>query len=284
MTIPGVDAIAAMSIVAAIGEFHRFPDAHKLEAYVGLNPRVRQSGNSAPVHGRISKAGRAQVRGVLVEAAWSASRAPGPLRAFFQRIKARRGFPTAIVATARKMTVLAWHLVTKDQDYAFARPGLVAPQTTQTRTERRSPVSTRQLRQSRCGLQRQATTPGRTCRGRASRTRLHNPGRALAAQGSLALLQNGGLLATLKAKPFGWPAASLDRARGTADRLGGEEPGLTISSVVQISVRMAGSNARKGTNSAHAFCQSRIIAGYFFSHLPENSAKRSSAAASVGAW
>jgi transposase len=126
MTIPGVDAIAAMSIVAAIGEFHRFPDAHKLVAYVGLNPRVRQSGNSAPVHGRISKAGRAQVRGVLVEAAWSASRAPGPLRAFFQRIKARRGFPTAIVATARKMTVLAWHLVTKDQDYAFARPGLVA--------------------------------------------------------------------------------------------------------------------------------------------------------------
>lgn len=126
MTIPGVDAIAAISIVAAVGDFHRFTDAHKLVAYVGLNPKVRQSGNSAPVHGRISKAGRAHVRGILVEAAWSASRAPGPLRAFYQRIKARRGFPTAVVATARKMTVLAWHLITKDQDYAFARPGLVA--------------------------------------------------------------------------------------------------------------------------------------------------------------
>ena len=126
MTIPGVDAIAAISIVAAVGDFSRFGDAHKLVAYVGLNPKVRQSGNSAPVHGRISKAGRAQVRGVLVEAAWSASRAPGPLRAFFQRVKARRGFPTAVVATARKMTVLAWHLITKNQDYAFARPALVA--------------------------------------------------------------------------------------------------------------------------------------------------------------
>ena len=126
MTIPGVDAIAAISIVAAVGDFHRFSDPHKLVAYFGLNPKVRQSGNSAPVHGRISKAGRAHVRGVLVEAAWSASRAPGPLRAFYSRIKARRGFPTAVVATARKMTVLAWHLVTKDQDYAFARPGLVA--------------------------------------------------------------------------------------------------------------------------------------------------------------
>jgi transposase len=126
MTIPGVDAIAAISIVAAVGDFSRFDGPDKLVAYVGLNPKVRQSGNSAPVHGRISKAGRAQVRGVLVEAAWSASHAPGPLRAFYQRIKGRRGFQTAIVATARKMIVLAWHLITKDQDYAFARPALTA--------------------------------------------------------------------------------------------------------------------------------------------------------------
>src|SRR3954451_3213002 len=126
MTIPGVDAIAGMAIVAAVGDFHRFDDPDRLVAYVGLNPKVRQSGNAAPVHGRISKAGRAQVRGVLVEAAWSASRAPGPLRAFYQRIKARRGFQIAIVATARKLTVLAWHLVTTDQDYAFARPSLVS--------------------------------------------------------------------------------------------------------------------------------------------------------------
>jgi transposase len=124
MTIPGVDAVGAISILAAVGDFHRFGDAHKLVAYFGLNPKVRQSGNSAPVHGRISKAGRAHARGVLVEAAWSAARAPGPLRAFYQRIRARRGFQVAVVATARKMTILAWHLITKDQDYAFARPSL----------------------------------------------------------------------------------------------------------------------------------------------------------------
>ena len=63
---------------------------------------------------------------MLVEAAFAASRSPGPLRAFYKRIKNRRGFQVAIVATARKMTVLCWHLVTKDQDYAFARPGLSA--------------------------------------------------------------------------------------------------------------------------------------------------------------
>lgn len=111
--------------MAAVGDFPRFDDPDKLVSYVGLNPKVRQSGDSAPVHGRISKAGRAQVRGVLVEAAWSARRAPGPLRAFYQRINARRGFQKAVVATARKMTILAWHLATRDEDYAFARPGLV---------------------------------------------------------------------------------------------------------------------------------------------------------------
>src|SRR5439155_12245218 len=107
---------AGISIVAAVGDFTRFDDPNKLVAYLGLNPRVRQSGNAAPVHGRISKTGRGHARGVMVEAAWSASRAPGPLRAFYQRVMARHGFAMAIVATARTMTVLAWHLATKDQD------------------------------------------------------------------------------------------------------------------------------------------------------------------------
>jgi transposase len=63
---------------------------------------------------------------MLVEAAFSAARAPGPLRAFSNRIKSRRGFQVATVATARKLTVLCWHLVTRNQDYAFARPSLNA--------------------------------------------------------------------------------------------------------------------------------------------------------------
>lgn len=126
MTVPGINVTVAMSIVAAVGDFARFEDPNRLVSYLGLNPRVRQSGNSPAVHGRITKAGRSQARGMLVEAAFAASRAPGPLRAFYRRIKARRGFQIATVATARKMTVLCWHLITKGEDYAFARPSLVA--------------------------------------------------------------------------------------------------------------------------------------------------------------
>jgi len=78
------------------------------------------------VHGQISKQGRAYARGMLVEAARVASKAPGPLHAFYERIRARRGFQIAVVATARKLAVLCWHLIHTNSDYAFARPSLTA--------------------------------------------------------------------------------------------------------------------------------------------------------------
>ena len=113
MTVPGLDATVALSIVAAVGDFTRFRTPEMLVAYLGLNPRVRQSGGQPASHGRITKAGSAHARGMLVEAAWSASKAPGPLRAFYQRVAARRGMQVAVVAAARKLTVLCWHLIIK---------------------------------------------------------------------------------------------------------------------------------------------------------------------------
>jgi transposase len=124
--IAGVNVTVAAGLVAAVGDIKRFPSPQKLVSYFGLNPRVRQSGLGLAQHGRISKAGRAHARGLLVEAAWAAAKAPGPLHAFFVRIRARRGHQVAAVATARKMAVLVWHLLTKEADYLWARPALVA--------------------------------------------------------------------------------------------------------------------------------------------------------------
>lgn len=126
MTIPGVDATVALSIVAAVGDFARFRTAEKLVSYLGLNPRVRQSGNQPANHGRITKSGPGYARGMLVEAAFAAAKAPGPLRGFYERIRARRGMQVAIVATARKLAVICWQLSVKSEDYAFAMPSLVA--------------------------------------------------------------------------------------------------------------------------------------------------------------
>lgn len=122
LTIPGVGPQATLALLAVIGDVSRFGSARQLVAYLGLDPRVRQSGSGEARHGRISKQGPAQARAALVEAAQQAIRQPGPLRAFGARIRARRGHQVAAVAVARKLACLAWQLLTKGEDYAFERP------------------------------------------------------------------------------------------------------------------------------------------------------------------
>ncbi len=125
MTIPGLDVYTAAALMAAIGDIHRFSNSRQLVGYLGLDPKVRQSGSEPARHGRISKRGPAQARHALGQAAWVAMRTPGPMRAFAERIRARRGSQVAATALARKLAVLCWHLLTHEEDYAYARPTLV---------------------------------------------------------------------------------------------------------------------------------------------------------------
>ncbi|HYT79045.1 MAG TPA: IS110 family transposase [Actinomycetota bacterium] len=97
MTIPGMGATAAAGVMAAIGDVRRFPTPRHLVAYLGLDARVRQSGSAPARHGGISKRGSSEARHLLVEAARAAIRTPGPLRAFGERIRARRGANIATV-------------------------------------------------------------------------------------------------------------------------------------------------------------------------------------------
>jgi len=107
-------------------------DVHKRFAEVAIHEdgRVRRLGRVetdqlkafAQSLGPISRAGQAHARGLLIEAAHTAIRTPGPLRAFHARLKARRGPQVALCATARKLAVLAWHLLTSGQDYRYGAP------------------------------------------------------------------------------------------------------------------------------------------------------------------
>ncbi|MBA3262031.1 MAG: IS110 family transposase [Thermoleophilaceae bacterium] len=126
MTVPGVNVVCAATFLAAVGDIRRFRSARALVGYLGLDPRVRQSGSEPARGGRISKQGSASARWALVEAAWSVVQQPGPLRAFYQRIRARRGHGIAAVAVARKLAVLFWCLLTRGQDYAHQQPSLTA--------------------------------------------------------------------------------------------------------------------------------------------------------------
>lgn len=126
LTVPGVNVVCAATFLAAIGDIRRFRTSRKLVAYLGLDPKVRQSGSEPARLGRISKQGSPQTRWALVEATHSVILQPGPLRAFHQRIRARRGYQIATVATARKLACLFWCLLTRDENYAHAQPSLTA--------------------------------------------------------------------------------------------------------------------------------------------------------------
>ena len=124
MSVPGVNVNTAATFMASVGDIRRFSSPRKLVSYLGLDPRVHQSGGTPARHGRISKEGPSEARHMLGEVAWKVTLTAGPLRAFFERIRARRGSQVAATATARKLVVLFWHMLTSEEDYAFARPAM----------------------------------------------------------------------------------------------------------------------------------------------------------------
>lgn len=106
MTAPGIGAVTASALVATIDDITRFASAHQCEAYLGLVPGERSSGEQRRV-GPITKAGNRRVRWLLVEAAWrilrSKDAASAALRAWARTIAARRGNRIAVVALARRL-------------------------------------------------------------------------------------------------------------------------------------------------------------------------------------
>jgi len=106
MTAPGIGAVTASALVATIDDITRFASAHQFEAYLGLVPGERSSGEQRRV-GPITKAGNRRVRWLLVEAAWRILRSKDPdsaaLRAWARTIAARRGNRIAVVALARRL-------------------------------------------------------------------------------------------------------------------------------------------------------------------------------------
>jgi transposase len=72
MTLPGVNFVTACALLAAIGDVSRFPTARHVVSYLGLDPRVRQSGSEPARHGRISKQGPGEARPAISKGAGAA--------------------------------------------------------------------------------------------------------------------------------------------------------------------------------------------------------------------
>lgn len=119
MTIPGVDYFTAMLFVSEIGDIGRFARSSKLISWLGLAPRVHQSGGTS-YNGRITKEGSPRVRWSLIQAARSAVRYDDHFAEKYRRIMMRRGDGKAIVAVAREIAVAMYHMLIKREPYRFS--------------------------------------------------------------------------------------------------------------------------------------------------------------------
>jgi transposase len=123
--LPGIGVHNAMLLLAAIGDIRRFDAPHKLVGYAGLGARVHSSGEEH-YGGRITKQGRRDIRSTMVEAAWVAVGSHPYWKELFERLAIRVGRPKAIVAIARKLLVVVWHVLTKQVADREAMPEQVA--------------------------------------------------------------------------------------------------------------------------------------------------------------
>ena len=123
--LPGVAMLTAITILAAIGNITRFPNAKKLVGYAGLGTRVHDSGMTH-TSGRITKTGRKDLRRAMVNAANHAVVHHVHWKKEFERMEPRLGRSKAIIAIARKLLVAVWHVLGKQEADHFAEPRDVA--------------------------------------------------------------------------------------------------------------------------------------------------------------
>jgi len=123
MSIPGVGPVATTTFLGYIGDGTRFATASQVSYYAGLVPRIDVSCDTTRL-GHITKSGNPAIRRAMIQAAWTAIRAPlgNPFKDAFERIAATRGRGIAIVAVGRRLLELMYTLITRGEYYMYSSP------------------------------------------------------------------------------------------------------------------------------------------------------------------
>jgi transposase len=118
LSMPGMGFVSASTILAEIGNFRDFSSPDKLAAYCGLVPSVYQSAGKL-INGHITKHGSPHIRSMIIEVAHAIirTRRDTKLKRFFLRIKVRRGTKIGVVALARKVLCILYHLLIHQELY-----------------------------------------------------------------------------------------------------------------------------------------------------------------------
>lgn len=116
MTIPGIGTVIAATIKAEVGEFERFDHKTEVVSYAGLDPAVRQSGDKETTGG-ITKEGPSVLRWALGQGALNAASYDPYIGNYYSRMKQHKPTKKALVAAARKLLVMIYAMVTKQEEY-----------------------------------------------------------------------------------------------------------------------------------------------------------------------
>lgn len=121
-TAPGMGNYSSLALASRIGDVRRFPAGRSLANYWGLTPSCRNSGEQTKRLGGITKDGSGLARYLLGQLVLHVLRKDAGMRAWFSRIKKRRGAKIARVAVMRRLAVIFWHMLSKQQPYELSRP------------------------------------------------------------------------------------------------------------------------------------------------------------------
>jgi hypothetical protein len=121
-TIVGGAGYGSLTVASRIGPIERFPRPGSLANYWGLTPGCRNSGDVTDRLGSITKEGSPIVRFVLGQWVLHVLRRDPSLRAWYSRIKKRRGSKIARVAVMRRLATIIWHMVRHDESYVIGGP------------------------------------------------------------------------------------------------------------------------------------------------------------------
>jgi len=126
-SIKGIGDTSAAIFLNTIGNINDFKDEKALASYFGIVPRVYVS-NQTVQHGRITKMGNKIARTALVQTTLVAIRYSPYLRAFYEKIKARKGAGKAIIAASRKMLGIIYNTLKNNWVFEDFTKFKLAPQ------------------------------------------------------------------------------------------------------------------------------------------------------------
>ncbi|GAA4105824.1 IS110 family transposase [Mucilaginibacter panaciglaebae] len=117
-SIPGMGRKTAMMLTVLSGGFTRFDDYRKLSSYIGICPRIFESGTSVKGKARICKMGMSRIGATLYVCSWSASRCNKACRDLYGRLLARgKAKKLALIAVANKLIKQAFAIATQKTKY-----------------------------------------------------------------------------------------------------------------------------------------------------------------------